>query len=94
MLQARLRLEQEATEAGMTGILDKFHVEHGIHGARVVSRTLQLTGFCTTNGEVDTAVQMLKDDLDACAREMKRRLEVNRRGSLFEGWPSPQVIDA
>jgi hypothetical protein len=28
------------------------------------------------------------DDLDACAREMKRLLEVNRRGSLFEGWPS------
>jgi hypothetical protein len=31
---------------------------------------------------------MLKDDLDACAREMKRLLEVNRRGAMFEGWPS------
>jgi hypothetical protein len=39
---------------------------------------------------------MLKDDLDACAREMKRLLEVNRRGSLFEGWPSAndETIDA
>jgi hypothetical protein len=33
---------------------------------------------------------LLKDDLDACAREMKRLLEVNRRGALFEGWPSAQ----
>jgi hypothetical protein len=31
---------------------------------------------------------MLKDDLDACGREMKRLLAVNRRGSMFEGWPS------
>jgi hypothetical protein len=31
---------------------------------------------------------MLKDDLDACSKEMKRLAEVNRRGSLFEGWPS------
>ncbi len=73
----------------MTGILDKIHVEHGVHGARVVARSNQLTGHCTAEGEVDTAIQMLKDDLDACAKEMKRLLEVNRRGSLFEGWPSP-----
>lgn len=72
----------------MTGILDKFHVEHGINGARVVARSLQLSGFCKSDAEIDDAVQMLKDDLDSCAREMKRLLEVNRRGSLFEGWPS------
>ncbi len=72
----------------MTGILDKFHVEHGITGARVMARSLQLTGYCTADGEIDTMIQMLKDDLDSCAREMKRLLEVNRRGSLFEGWPS------
>jgi hypothetical protein len=74
----------------MTGILDKFHVEHGIHGARVMARSNQLTGDCVEDGEIDDAIQMLKDDLDACAREMKRLLEVNRRGSLFEGWPSPK----
>ena len=28
----------------MTGILDKFHVEHGIHGAKVMTRSPQLTG--------------------------------------------------
>jgi hypothetical protein len=75
-------------EASMTGILDKFHVEHGIHGARVMARSNQLSGFCLEDEEVDTAIQMLKDDLDACAKEMKRLNAVNR-GPLFEGWPTP-----
>jgi hypothetical protein len=72
----------------MTGILNKFHVEHSANGARVTARSHQLTGHCLKDSEVDGAIQMLKDDLDACGREMKRMLEVNRRGSLFEGWPS------
>ena len=70
----------------MTGILDKLHVEHGIHGARVLARTNQLTGYCTDHADVDEVIQMLKDDLDACAREMKRLIEVNSRGAMFEGW--------
>jgi hypothetical protein len=70
----------------MTGILDKLHVEHGIYGARVIARSLQLTGSCLSDDEIDTAVAMLKDDLDACAKEAKRLLKVNR-ASLFEGWP-------
>ena len=80
----------------MTGILDKFHVEHGIHGAKVMARSNQLTGDCTEDNEIDAAIQMLKDDLDACGREMKRLVELNRRGSLFEGWPSAKddVLDA
>ncbi len=72
----------------MTGILDKFHVEHGVHGARVMARTLQLTGDFIEDGDIDTAIQMLKDDLDACANEMKRLVALNQRGALFEGWPS------
>lgn len=71
----------------MTGILDKFHVEHDVHGARVMARS-QLTNDCIANDEIDTAIQMLKDDLDACAKEMKRILEVNSRGAMFEGWPT------
>lgn len=80
----------------MTGILDKFHVEHGIHGAKVMARAQQLTGDCLTDEEVDSAINLLKDDLDACGREMKHLLELNRRGSLFEGWPSPKdgLLDA
>ena len=70
----------------MTGILDKFHVEHGIHGTRVVARSQPLTAFCTDEQEIDGAIQLLKDDLDACAREMKRMIELNNRGALFEGW--------
>ena len=72
----------------MTGILDKFHVEHGLHGARVLARSTLLTGYCLDDREIDGAIQLLKDDLDACARDMKRLNEVNSRGALFEGWPS------
>jgi hypothetical protein len=75
-------------EARMTGILDKFHVEHGIHGARVMARSLQLTNDYTAASDIDAAIQMLKDDLDACAKEMKRLIDVNSRGSLFAGWPT------
>ncbi len=74
-------------EAHMTGILDKLYVEHGIHGAKVMARSHQLTAHCTEEDEVDAAVEMLKADLDACAKEMKRLLKVNR-ASLFEGWPT------
>ena len=79
----------------MTGILDKFHVEHGIHGTRVLARSNQLTSYCSEEREIDGAIQLLKDDLDACAREMKRLIKLNR-GSLFEGWPSANddVLDA
>lgn len=71
----------------MSGILDKFHVEHGAQGARILARTRELTGHCKTDGDIDAAVAMLKDDLDACAKEMKRLVELNGRGALFEGWP-------
>jgi hypothetical protein len=79
----------------MTGILDKFHVEHGIHGVRVMARTHQLTANCDNDGEIDGAIQLLKDDLDACGREMKRLIKLNR-GAFFEGWPSANddVLDA
>jgi hypothetical protein len=72
-------------EVSMSGILDKFYVEHGAHGARVMSRSRQLTGNCIADGEIDAAIQMLKDDLDACSNEMKRLVKINQ-GSVFEGW--------
>ena len=71
----------------MTCILDKFFVEHGVHGAKLMARSHQLTAGCTADDEIDTNIQLLKDDLDACAKEMKRLVNVNRR-SLFEGWPT------
>ena len=80
----------------MTGILDKFYVEHDIHGARVMARSHNLTSGCIADGEIDTNIQMLKDDLDACAKEMKRLVKMNRSGSLFEGWPpvNDDMLDA
>ena len=76
----------------MTGILNKFHVEHSAYGAKVLARSHQLTSDCLSDSDVDAAIQMRKDDLDACGREMKRLLLGNRRGSLFEGWPSPKDV--
>ena len=72
----------------MTGILDKFYVEHGIQGARVMTRSLQLTPACDTDESIDASIAQLIDDLEACAREMKRLVKINRSESLFEGWPS------
>ena len=76
----------------MTGILDKFYVEHDGHGARVMARSDQLTGGCLADDEIDAAVLMLKDDLDACAHQMKRLIKVNNSGALFEGWPSASEL--
>ena len=72
----------------MTGILDKFYVEHSTQGVRVMTRSQQLTPICAGEGEIDGMIQMLKDDLDACAKEMTRFTQLDRRGALFEGWPS------
>ena len=72
----------------MTGVTNKFYVEHGIHGARVMARSLQLTAGCLSDDEIDTTVELLIDDLEACAREMKRLVKINQSGSMFEGWPS------
>ena len=55
---------------------------------RSLARSSQLTSECTEDGEIDIIIGMLKDDLDACANEMKRLVKVNRSGSLFEGWPT------
>ena len=68
----------------MIGKLDKFYIEHGMHGARVMAASDQLTNNCIADGEIDTAIQMLKDDLDACAVEMKRRVKAERN-DLFKG---------
>ena len=80
----------------MSGILDKFHVEHGANGSRVMARSNHLSGFCNSEGEIDEAIEMLKSDLDGCAREMKRLVAIDNRGALFEGWPSARddLLDA
>jgi len=59
---------------------------HDIHGARVIARAVQLTAGCISDNEIDGHIQMLKEDLDAGAKEMKRLVAINQRGALFEGW--------
>jgi len=68
----------------MTGKLGKFYIEHGLHGARIMAASHQLTNNCIADGEIETEIQMLKDDLDACAAEMKRRVKTER-GDLLKG---------
>ena len=70
----------------MTGILDKFFVEHAAHGAKVMVRSFQLTANCRSEEEIDAAIDLAIDDLEACRREMKRRVALDHRGSMFEGW--------
>jgi hypothetical protein len=86
----------DTKESDMAGILDKFHVERGVTGVRVIARSRQLSSDCTTDSEIDDTVQMLKDDLDACAREMKRLVAIDARGAMFQGWPSAKddLLDA
>ena len=62
----------------MTGILEKFHVEHGVT-ARKSCALAPDDARLPHDEEIDTAIQLLKDDLDACGREMKRLLEVTAR---------------
>ena len=53
-----------------------------------MARSNQLTANCIADDEIDGVIQFLKDDLDACGKEMKRLVKANRSGSLFEGWPT------
>jgi hypothetical protein len=79
----------------MTGILNEFYVEHDIHGLRMMARSHELVAGCATDDEIDARIHMLKDDLDACARELKRFAAMDRRGAMFEGWPTAaDVVEA
>jgi hypothetical protein len=69
----------------MTGKLDKFYIEHDIHGARVMARSHQLTAGCIADGEIDATIDVLKSDLDACAKEMKRVVKKDRRALFARG---------
>lgn len=63
----------------MVGKLDKFYVEHEVNGAKIMAHSHQLSPGCIADGEIDTHVELLKADLDARAREMKRRVKSERR---------------
>ena len=52
-----VRCPRNGWSTDMTGILDKFHVEHGGHGAKVLARTNQMTRDCLTDEDIDDAIQ-------------------------------------
>ncbi len=67
----------------MTGKLDKFYIEYGIHGATLNVTSLRLTPGCLADGEIDWYVDALQADLEACRREMKRRA-IKEKDAIFQ----------
>jgi len=67
----------------------KFDYDLTIHGARVLATSDALTAGCLAEGEIDTAIQMLKDDLDAVAKRMKLAVKTHRQSLLFPEDASP-----
>ena len=55
----------------MTNTIGKFDYKIDIHGARVVVAKEPLCSGCLSDSEIDTNIQLLKDDLDAVATRMK-----------------------
>jgi hypothetical protein len=54
-----------------------FDFEIDIHGARVVVCREPICPPCSSNGEIDTNIQLLKEDLEAVAERMKKA--INKR---------------
>lgn len=67
----------------MSKTVEKFDYEMDIHGARVVALTTDLTAGCASEMEIETSIQMLKDDLDAVAELMKKAVQEQRGKSLL-----------
>lgn len=61
------------------GTVNVFGFEIDIHGARVTSYHRALCAGCTSNGEIDANIRLLKADLDAVAKKMKVALKKQQR---------------
>jgi hypothetical protein len=55
----------------MANTVKVFDFDIDIHGARVIVRREPLCAGYRSDGEVDTNIRLLKDDLDAVAQRMK-----------------------
>lgn len=54
------------------------------NGARVTTARDPLTGGCLSDREVDAAVRLLKEDLDAVAKRMKAPIRQQQQRPIFE----------
>ena len=60
-----------------------FDFQVNMHGARVVSKGNPLCPRCLTDGEIDANIKLLKEDLDAVARRMKKAAARQRKKPFF-----------
>ena len=67
----------------MAGTVRVFDFDSDIHGARVVLRREPICAGCLTDGEIDTNIKLLKDDLDAVAVRMKAAVQKQKKKPLF-----------
>ncbi len=60
----------------MAKTVQAFDFQIDIHGARVVAARApdRLCAGCKSDGEIDANIQLLKDDLDAVAKRMRRAI--------------------
>lgn len=62
-----------------------FNFEIDAQGARVIVNRTPLMGGCLSDSEVDANIQILKEDLDAVARQMKKAIREQQSQSPFGG---------
>lgn len=60
-----------------------FSFEIDILGVRPIARNPLFPG-CRSDGEIDTNIQLLKDDLDAVAKQMKAAIREQDKKSDFD----------
>lgn len=67
----------------MTKTVKVFDFDIDFHGARVVVVRTPLTASCLSDGDVEHAIQLLKDDLDTVAERMKQAIRAQLRKADF-----------
>jgi hypothetical protein len=68
----------------MGGRLHAFSFEIDIHGARAIAQRTPLFAGCRSDGEIDTNIQLLKDDLNVVAEQMKAAIRKQDTKSDFD----------
>lgn len=68
----------------MANTVGIFDFEIDIHGAVVIARQERLFAGCVTEGEIDTNIALLKQDLDAVATRMKAALREQAKKPILK----------
>lgn len=70
----------------MGNATEVFGYDIDIHGARVVVSGLPICNACLSGEEVNAQIRLLKADLDAVARRMKREIRMQKEMPVFDGY--------